>query len=84
MHEDALIFALDALRDNTILSKSEIIINTTPLLMYCLNCRNEYAGAPDDLICPGCMKANFDIKQGQELLVKAIHGEKRAEKKSDR
>ena len=74
---DALQFALDALRKDTILSNAEFNFQTPPLLLYCQICENEYAAEPEDLICPGCMKADFKIRQGQELLVKAIHGEKK-------
>jgi hydrogenase nickel incorporation protein HypA/HybF len=72
---DALLFALNALRRNTILSNAEIDIESPPLILYCQNCENEYLAKPDDLVCPGCLKADFKIIQGQEMFVKAIQGE---------
>ena len=79
---DALLFALNALRKDTILSEAEIIITSPPLVLYCLNCKNEYSATIEDLICPGCLKADFEIKHGQEMLVKAIHGEKETNAKN--
>ena len=78
---DALLFALNAFRKDTILSEAEIIIVSPPLLLYCLNCENEYSATIEDLICPGCLKADFRIKQGQEMLVRAIHGKKETTEK---
>ena len=72
---DALLFALNALRRDTILSNADINIESPPLILYCQNCENEYLAEPDDLICPGCLKADFKIMQGQEMFVKAIQGE---------
>ena len=77
MQVDALQFALDVLRKDTLLSNAEFNFQTPPLLLYCRICENEYAAKLEDLICPGCMKADFEIRQGQELLIKAIHGEKK-------
>ena len=73
---DALVFALNALRRDTILSDAEINIESPPLILFCQNCENEYIAKPDDLICPGCLKADYKIMQGQEMFVKAIQGEK--------
>lgn len=73
---DALEFALDALKIGTNLEKTEFMFNKIPIILYCHNCENLYAGDIDDLICPGCMKAYFDIRQGKEMIVKSIHGEK--------
>lgn len=73
---DALQFALNVLCKETILAKSEFDFHSSPLLLYCRLCHNEYAAEPEDLICPGCLKADFEIKQGQTMLIKAIHGEK--------
>jgi len=71
----ALQFALEAMKPNTILETSEFIFHTPPLLLFCKSCENEYVADYDDLVCPACQTANYEIRQGQELLIKAIHGE---------
>ena len=73
---DALEFALDALKSGTILENSVFSFLQVPILLFCRDCENEYAADIDDLICPGCMHANFNVMQGKEMVVKAIHGEK--------
>ena len=76
---DALQFALQALTQKSILLNTEFVIHTHPLLLHCRTCDNDYAADPDDVICPGCMKADFAIRQGQEMIVKAILGEKKVD-----
>jgi hydrogenase nickel incorporation protein HypA/HybF len=71
---DALQFALDALKPSTMLSQAEFIFTTPLLLLYCRLCKNEYIAQVDDLICPGCMHSDFEIRQGNELIITAIQG----------
>lgn len=75
----ALQFALDALRPGTLLAETEFIIHSPYLLLYCKNCENEYVADYDDLLCPSCLGEEFEVRQGQEMLVKAIHGVKDSE-----
>lgn len=71
---DALQFALDALKPPTMLSKAEFGFSTPLLLLYCRVCKNEYVAQIDDLICPGCMQADFEIRQGNEIKITTIQG----------
>ena len=71
---DALQFALDVLAPGTILEKACITFETPLLLLYCPECDNEYVGDLDDLLCPGCLGSEFDVRQGRKMLVKAIRG----------
>jgi Zn finger protein HypA/HybF involved in hydrogenase expression len=71
---DSLKFALDALKPATMLSQAEFFFSTPLLLLYCRDCKNEYVAQIDDLICPGCMRSDFEIRQGNELKITAIQG----------
>jgi len=73
---EALQFALEALSKGTILENTTFIYHTPHLLLYCQHCENEYVADPEDLLCPTCLQANFEVRQGQEMLVKTIRGEK--------
>lgn len=73
---DALQFALQAFSAGTILEGTEFIYHTPPLLLLCRSCKNEYAADMDDLLCPTCLQANYEVRQGREMLVKTIRGEK--------
>lgn len=73
---DALQFALQALTPNTILASTEFVYHTTLLKLYCTNCDDFYIAEPQDLICPNCMRSDFEIIQGCEMVVKSIQGEK--------
>ncbi len=73
---DALQFALGALAKGTILENTAFIYHTPNLLLFCRQCENEYVAEPDDLLCPVCLQADFEVRQGQEMLVKTIRGEK--------
>ena len=75
---DALRFALSALTPQTLLQSTEFLINTVPILLYCKKCKNNYAADIEDLVCPGCNCADYEIIQGKEMTVKSISGEQQA------
>lgn len=68
-------FALEQVKKDTIIEKTEIEIHTPPLILCCRHCDMEYFGDIEDLRCPVCSKENFDILQGKKMLVKTIIGE---------
>lgn len=71
----ALEFALKVYCKNTALEQVEFEFQTPPLLLYCLACRNQYIGDPEDLRCPSCESERYRVLQGRELKVKSISGE---------
>lgn len=73
---DALQFALDALKPPTMLSQAEFAFSTPLLLLFCRECKNEYVAQVDDLICPGCLHSDFEIRKGNEIKIKSIHGKR--------
>jgi len=72
---EALEFAFDALSGRTILEGAEIVYQTPPLVLFCINCQNEYLADCEDLRCPACMGTESTVVQGQELVVKSIIGQ---------
>ena len=72
---DLLRFAFAAIKKGTALEHAGIVILVPPLLLYCRECENEYLGEIDDLCCPICMKDQFNVIRGREMLVKSIEGE---------
>ncbi|NLA11587.1 MAG: hydrogenase maturation nickel metallochaperone HypA [Firmicutes bacterium] len=72
---ELLRFAFAAVKNGTVLEQAEIEIKIPPLLLYCCECRNEYLGELADLCCPVCLKEQFKIVRGREMLVKTIEGE---------
>lgn len=72
---DLLRFAFTAIKEGTVLERAEIEIQVPPLLLHCRECENEYLGEIDDLRCPVCLKEQFNVIRGREMLVKSIEGE---------
>lgn len=67
-------FAFEVIKKGTILERAEIEMQIPPLLLYCRECENEYLGEMDDLRCPVCLKEQFRVLQGREMVVRSIEG----------
>ena len=70
----ALEFAFSVFKKGTILEGTEFEYQTPPLVLYCIECENQYLGDWEDLRCPVCMGTGFEVIQGRELAVKSIAG----------
>jgi hydrogenase nickel incorporation protein HypA/HybF len=75
---DALRFAFEILKHDTVAAGAELEIERLPIVFYCRDCENDYIAEMDDLRCPVCMKADNTIKQGREMIIKTITGEQDA------
>lgn len=71
---ELLRFAFEVIKKGTILERAEIEMQIPPLLLYCRECENEYLGEMDDLRCPVCLKEQFRVLQGREMVVRSIEG----------
>jgi hydrogenase nickel incorporation protein HypA/HybF len=69
---EALEFALDTAKENTILKSSEIHITSLPAEAICRQCKKEFVPESFYAPCPQCGSFNFDIIRGKELKVKSI------------
>jgi hydrogenase nickel incorporation protein HypA/HybF len=71
---DLLRFAFQFVKKESILEGVQIEILTPPLALFCKNCKAEYAASLDDLCCPTCGNATFEVLSGRELRVTSITG----------
>lgn len=69
---DAMEFAWEAARKDTLLSNAELKIVEIPLLVRCNTCGTQYEPAEIYEVCPGCGGVNPEIITGKELRVVAI------------
>jgi hydrogenase nickel incorporation protein HypA/HybF len=69
---EALEFAIESAKKDTMLEKAKWVINVIPALARCIECKFEFE--PDDLIspCPKCSNSFSEIFQGKELRVKSL------------
>lgn len=71
---EALRFALDVLSADTLLAEARIDITVPPLRLRCRLCERVYEPATEDLRCPGCGVARYDMEKGHEMHVTAVTG----------
>lgn len=71
---ELLRFAFEVIKKGTILERAEIEMQVPPLLLYCRECENEYLGEMEDLRCPVCLKEQFRVLKGREMVVRSIEG----------
>lgn len=69
VHKDALSKAFAMLAEGTALEKTELVIESIPLAVYCRTC-DRVSDSPhgvQSLRCPQCKRPTGDIRRGQEL-----------------
>lgn len=69
---EALEFALNSSKQNTILSDTEIIINELPARVKCVECSNEFETEDYFSVCPKCQSFRTDVIAGKELQVRSM------------
>ena len=69
---DALEFALDEAKKNSVISDAKITINNIPAKARCLDCDHEFDVEELFTPCPKCNSFRNDIIQGKELRVKRL------------
>ena len=69
---EALEFAWESARKDTLLQNASLVIRHIPVLVLCRSCLNKYQ--PGDIldVCPVCGEVNPEILSGKELRVNAI------------
>ncbi|MYS87937.1 hydrogenase maturation nickel metallochaperone HypA [Embleya scabrispora] len=67
---DALAFAFEVARAETVLRDAELVIEIVPGRARCAACAVEWAvGMPPDLCCPQCAGATAELLCGRELQI---------------
>lgn len=70
---EALQFAFDAMRINTLAEEAELEIEVVPARCRCKNCQIDYE--PEDeinFLCPECGGGNIELRSGRELELVSI------------
>lgn len=67
---DALAFAFEVARAETVLCDAELVVESVPGRARCAGCAVEWAvGVPPDLCCPTCAGATAELLCGRELQI---------------
>ncbi len=69
---DSLLFCFDAIKTDTPLTNSKLIIHQTPILIECGDCKSVSEIEPPVFSCPACSSINIKMTGGSELIVEEI------------
>ena len=69
---DALVFSFDIVKDKTISSKANLIINSIQGKGKCKSCSSVFDLDKYGVACPDCNSYSIDILQGKELKITSI------------
>jgi hydrogenase nickel incorporation protein HypA/HybF len=73
VHEDALRFSFDLVREGTPLDEAELRIVAVPVSVWCVNCQAEQElPGIQRFACPVCDTPTADIRAGRELDLESI------------
>jgi hydrogenase nickel incorporation protein HypA/HybF len=73
VHEDALQFSFDLVREGTPLEEAELRIVTVPVTVWCPTCqRQRELPGIQRFACPVCDTPSADIRAGRELDLESI------------
>jgi hydrogenase nickel incorporation protein HypA/HybF len=73
VHEDALRFSFNLIREGTLLAAAELRIVTVPVVIWCAVCGREVAlPGIQKFACPECGTPSGDIRAGRELDLESI------------
>ena len=70
--EDALQFAFEALRTDTMAADAVLVVTKVPARSRCMQCGNEFGHDQYDLTCPKCESFMCEALQGRELRIDSI------------
>ena len=73
VHEDALRFSFDLVREGTPLAAAELRVVEVPVAIWCPTCRAEVElPGIQSFACPACGTKSGDIRRGRELDLESI------------
>lgn len=72
---DALRFAFEALRENTLAAGATLEIATVPAVCWCAACQAEFECADFFVECPRCHNFSGELRRGRELEIAAVEVE---------
>ena len=68
-------FAFTTVSENTIASQAKLIIEQTPIIMYCQICKEKFMIDDNIYICHKCNGSSIKILTGKEIVLESIDGE---------
>ncbi len=73
---DALGFAFEAAKDDTMASSAKLLIDEIPARGFCRECSKDFSTFPFRYTCPVCFGLDIEIREtGDELTLMSIEGE---------
>lgn len=72
---DALQFAFDVVRKNTLAAEAALEIEAVPAACWCAMCQAEFACADFFNECPRCHQPGGELRRGRELEIAAVEVE---------
>ena len=72
---EALAVAFEFAAQGTCAEGAELVINEVPALAKCGSCDNEYVPEIANYMCPKCLKADAEIIQGKDMILKSMECE---------
>lgn len=69
---DALSFAFEILKEDTIAANAELVVEYIPLRMHCSQCNLDFEPVNNESICPQCHDPVWETVSGRELHVSRI------------
>ena len=72
---DALRFAFDVVRENTLAANATLEIEAVPAACWCAACQAEFECADFFNECPRCHQPGGDLRRGRELEIAAVEVE---------
>lgn len=70
----ALLFAFNVLKEDTIAKNANLIIEETPVKGFCKDCNNEFENNENYILfeCPNCGSFSINLISGKELNIKEM------------
>lgn len=65
--DEALIFAFEALAEDTPAQGARLVIEAVPLTCYCATCSREFEVPRFSYRCPVCQTLSREVRRGREL-----------------
>ncbi len=69
---EAMYAAFEAVSEGTIAQGAKLKITEVKAMARCRKCNKKYAPKIDDFLCPSCSVADFEIVQGDDIILKSL------------
>ena len=53
---------------------TELVVETAPGVLHCIDCGIDFPLKDQELFCPECFGKNLSIKAGRDMILKSIEG----------